>query len=700
MHPLNRPPLAILLAPVLALAAHAAAPAVQGDAGCSKPGMDVVPGTHPYGPVKPGDGKVDWIDVRSDVPLDFEFSLAGLDHGASVLVAGNYLTLGLFHTSPGEVPLLLNPCATLELPTSAKSIVVPSATLSASAKVAMPGPVGAFSDVWFQTASVDLASPKLDLAMSDLARVRFHQGPLTPDPTTDKEYGCYYWGYYTWSLGDGVGSVQGRVYWPSLCDDGTQAPPKPLPLVVIVHGDGHSYTDYTYLAKHLALNGFIVASIDGGQGKSNVERAKRVRTYLSYLTNNWTYKNYVQNNIALLGHSRGGEGVLTAARKLNADWGYDYDINAVICLAPTDSDEDGGTEGLESLSGVHSPALLVVYGSMDEDVAGYCTAGTAPDCGAFPVKPQATGFSIYDRAGGEGSTEGVFSFASNVTKSMLFVEGADHNRWREGCVEPPPFVMHKPIGCAEHHDVLKAYANAFLRWRLAGQADYEPYFTGEWTPSTVAGHDVRLTKQFSPGAGRRVIDNFESGPWNDATLGTITNDPQVTVVKKGSLFDHGNFTAPHDTDGMVLRWSTTPFLIEPWIRWSIPTGSGFFTSPYRDFTGFGALSLRAGLMDDAPLNPDGAPTGFFVRMRDGAGAWSPKVWVDAFSDLAYPHQAVIVSPLGKIKSTAKSSLRTARIPLAYFSGIDLADVRDVDLVFGDDAHTKGEILLDSLELVP
>jgi hypothetical protein len=283
---------------------------------------------------------------------------------------------------------------------------------------------------------------------------------------------------------------------------------------------------------------------------------------------------------------------------------------------------------------------------------------------------------------------------------MLFVEGADHNRWREGCIEPAPFALHKPIGCDEHHDVLKSYANAFLRWRLAGQTDYEPYFTGDWTPRTVLGYDLRITTQFSEGVGRRVIDNFESGVWNDATLGTITNDLQVTVVEKGPLFEHGNFTSPHDTDGMVLRWSTNPFLIDPWIRWSIPAGGAMFAPPYRDFSAFSALSLRAGLMDDAVSNPDGAPTGFFVRMRDGSGVWSPKVWVDAFADLSYPHQSVIVTPFAQTKSTAKSSLRTARVPLAYFSGIDLSDVRDVDLVFGDDAHTQGEILLDSLELVP
>ncbi|MEM7308457.1 MAG: hypothetical protein AAF682_17380 [Planctomycetota bacterium] len=686
-----------LTSSALAIAALAGAHSAQ-DGACAKPGLDAEPASYPYGPVDPDDGVTDWIDVQSNVPLDFRFSLAGLDHDQSLPLSPNYLTMAMYSSSIAEVPLLLNPCAFLQLPTNAPLVVIPS-SLEAPAQVNIDGAIGTHTDLFMQALSIDVTDPALPLEMSDLARVRFRQGPTVPDPTTDSEYGCYYWGYYVWDLADGVGPVEGRIYWPNACD-GTQQPPKSSPLVLLVHGDGHDYTDYHYLMRHLAFNGYIAATINGGWGKSNVERSERVRTYLSFIRNNWEHKNFVENNIALMGHSRGGEAVFTAARKLKNDWGTDHDINAVIALAPTDNDEDDGLEGLESLSGLDSESLLVIYGSQDEDVAGYCTSGTALDCGQFPFSPQATGFSLYDRAGGEGSTDGVFIASDAIQKSMLFVQRADHNRWRDQPCVSPGIGINPPLNCEEHHDTLMGYTNAFLRWQLSGQDDYKPFFTGEWTPQTVADHDIDILTQYSDAGGRRVIDNFESGPWNDATLGDVTKELQVTVVKKGSLYNYGNFTAPHDTDGIVLRWSTHPLVIEPWIRWTIPAGSGLFTGEYRDFSGFSALSMRVGQMDDASSNPSGEPQNFYVRMRDGNGVYSPKVSVNAFTDLSYPHQSNVVTPLFQLKSTAKSALRTARIPLSYFSGIDLTEIVDVELVFGDNDHLQGEILLDSLELVP
>ena len=678
-------------AATLALAPLASA----GGGNCAKPGMDVSPSGHPYGPVDPGDGTIDRIDIQTDIPLDLRFSLEGLDHDDSLTLGNDYLTLGLYSPSPAEVPFVLNPCSTFWVPTNSPYVVVPS-SLEVPTQIDNPtGFIGWQDDVWFQTLSVEIADPS-NIQMSDLVQLRMRQGPLVDDPTTDKQYNCYYWGHYAWN--EGNGAVQGRVYWPDNCDGDPDPAFGTHPLVVIVHGDGHSYTDYTYLARHLAFNGYIVASVDGGQEKTNVERAERVNTYLNFLFDHWEYRTSIANNIALMGHSRGGEAVLTTARKLN-EWGTPYDVNAVIALAPTDSDGNGGTEGLESLSSSDSESLLVIYGSMDEDVAGYCTDGNAPDCGIVPGAPQRTGFSIYDRAGGEYSTEGIFLAGTAITKAMLFVDRADHNRWREGCIDPNPFAIHKPLGCDEHHDILRGYVNAFLHWQLDGDDEYKPFFTGEWMPPTVRAHGVQIAQQYSERGGRRVIDNFESGAWNDGTLSTVQNDLQVTVVKKGSLYDYGNHTIPHDTNGMILRWSGHPFAVDPFVRWTVNAGSGFGVGPYRDFSGKSTLSVRLGQVDGGFGNNEGETTTVWARLRDGQGNVSPNVWLDAFTDLSYPHQSVVLTPLLFTKETAKSSMRTARVPLEYFTGVDLSDVVDIELVFGDNGDLQGEIVIDNLEVV-
>lgn len=676
--------------------------AFAGGETCGKPGLDVFPATHPYGPVVSDDGVYDHIESHFDVPLTYRFTLDGLSHEKSLVIAPNHLTFAVFGANQLLAPVPLGNCADLWLqPNLGPAIVVPNSlelegTLSPAGIAPHPS-----IDLYAQALSVDLTDPTLPLSMSDLALIRYEQPPYQGDPTTMQDYGCYYFGTYTWDAGDGVGAVRGRVYWPSVCGDGTQDPPEALPLVLICHGDGHDYTDYRYLQGHLARNGFICASIEFGNELSNVERAERIRTYLGFLRNHWSKKEFVQNNIALMGHSRGGEAVLTAARKLVDDWGTDHDINAVISLAPTDSDPNGGTEGLESLSGNDAESLLVIAGSMDEDVFGYCISGDGPTCGLFPIKPQATGFSIYDRAGSEWSTEFALSGSSVVTKSMLFVEGCDHNRWRDQpCSDPGAFQLHAPLDCDVHHDVLKGYVNAFCRWRLRGEDDMKPYFTGEWTPATVADHGPRIQTQFSEGSGRRVLDNFEAGGFANATLGTVQADLQIDVLSESAAYLRGDFSSPHDTDVAHLRWWGNPLFVDPLIRWTMPAGQGLFGSDYNDFSKFEHLSLRIGLMHDAAWNPADEPTNFFVGLRGQNGTNSRRVWANAFTDLSYPDESTVVTIFGWTVHAPKSSMRTVRIPLSYFEGVDLTQIDSVDVWFGDDEHLQGEVILDSLELVP
>ena len=84
--------------------------------------------------------------------------------------------------------------------------------------------------------------------------------------------------------GNPVGNVEGRIYWPVVCGAPTDTPTEAkLPLVIVIHGDGHHLDDYEYFMEHLAKNGFIAATIDGRQEISNVERAERIRTYLTFM---------------------------------------------------------------------------------------------------------------------------------------------------------------------------------------------------------------------------------------------------------------------------------------------------------------------------------------------------------------------------------------------------------------------------------
>ena len=84
-----------------------------------------------------------------------------------------------------------------------------------------------------------LTTPTLDAAID-----------LPPDPADYTLYDCYEDERKTWNDGsvsehDGnpVGDVEGRIYWPVVCGAPTEAPTEAkLPLVIVIHGDGHTWT--------------------------------------------------------------------------------------------------------------------------------------------------------------------------------------------------------------------------------------------------------------------------------------------------------------------------------------------------------------------------------------------------------------------------------------------------------------------------
>lgn len=548
-----------------------------------------------------------------------------------------------------------------------------------------------------------LSSLLLALALAPGARAQTFSGierpvvpcavavPMAPaDPATVRDYNCYYFGNYNWNDGSGAGSVSGQIYWPSICGNGTTQPPGelPLPTVLFMHGDGHQHTDYHYLMRHLAHNGYIVATIQNSG--TNVERSEQARTFLNYMTNHWGYRDWIDTqNIGLIGHSRGGEAVLTLARRIN-QLGLPYDVNAVISLAPTDSNE-GGAGTLESLVGSSSESLLVIYGTHDEDVHAYCLSGGLPECGAPLASVKGSGFSLYDRAGSEFSTEPLPTYDSVVDKALLFIRGVNHNGFRSTCAGFPPVGN---LSCATHQELAKGYMNAFLRWKLREQDIYRYYFSGEYDLPIVAAQGVVVHSSYQKGYGRRVVDNFQSAAWGTNTLGgSLLKESTVTVEHYGSSWSYEP-TSPHTTRSLVVSWAP-PGLV-PWLRWIIPDGQTSLGRRYRDVSIYDFLSVRAGQVYDSPENAPGESRDFYVSLRDSSGAQTPFVRVSDYADLPYPTVAGVVYFQQPIQ-VAWSPMKTIRIPMCRFTGIDLENVSSIFFYFSVPGSNRGELILDNLE---
>ena len=427
------------------------------------------------------------------------------------------------------------------------------------------------------------------------------------------------------------------------------------PLFVVVHGNGHTYTNYAFLLEHMARNGFIAVSIHLNGGLSGLARANAFFDHIT--TVNTIFGASVQNSVAVLGHSRGGEAVFKIAR-LNQSLSLGVGLSALLSLGPTDR------YGRETITGATARPLFVLYGAKDDDVAGW------PPSSGYNVRQ--TGFSLYDRFDGQ-------------EKSMAFVYDATHNGFvthNEAFGTPP---VPPLMTVADQQKILLAYCNAFCRMHVLGESQWRGMFAGEWKPPAVAATGALMAFQFRSTA-RRTVDEFE-GPhaphdWQTSTIGGAamqTGLPANPVETQ--LFPQDN-QSPHDTGGLRLAWDG----IGDQLVFDVPAGQ-------RDVTAFAHLQVRLGKVVNSASNPAG-PQNLRVGLRDSAGN-ERLIRASAFGGVP---EIAVANEVGN----TKSSLSTLRIPLTAYMvvcagavQVDLTNVTQVKLVFSEFA--TGELAVDEIE---
>ncbi len=423
------------------------------------------------------------------------------------------------------------------------------------------------------------------------------------------------------------------------------------PLLIVVHGQGHTYTNYGFLLDHLARNGFIAMSIHIPNGL-NVHGLGRANAFFDHLTTIRTiFGARVQNNVGVLGHSRGGEAVFKIAR-LNNSMGLGIGLNALVSLAPSDQ------YGREAITGPAAVPLLVLYGAKDADIACW------PPYAGYNVRQ--SGFSLYDRY-------------DDKDKCLAFVAEATHNG----------FVTHNEIPVAltvaDQQKILLAYTNGFLRMHLRAEPEWLGMLTGEWKPPAVGATPAQISFQYRD-TQRRVLDNFEGAhtatTWQTSTImDTVSQSGLPANPLEAQLFPQDN-QSPHDTGGLRLAWDSSG----DELTFAVPAGQ-------RDVSGFSAISIRVGQIVNSSSNPPGLQN-FRVTLRDGSGS-ERGIRVGAFGTVPQPVDA-------NIPGNKRSALATVRIPLSAYTivcagavPVDLTDVTTVRLQFTE--NSTGEIAIDEVE---
>ena len=449
------------------------------------------------------------------------------------------------------------------------------------------------------------------------------------------------------------------------------------PLVVIMHGmhssGDPSYLGYNYLLDHLASQGFIAVSIDcnviNAIGGMQDTRGHAILEHLSLLqsknANPGLFNGKINmNNIGIMGHSRGGDGVVQA-EIYNQSLGLGWNIKAIIPLAPTDFSGTG-----PSPLNLTTSKLFCIYGSNDGDVWG----GTNP-ADSFA----GTGFRFYDRA--------------TVEKAMAFIYGATHNRFNTewGTEYKVDGSSPKVLSVTQHQKLLCGYMTAFLQVHLQGRTEQIDYLTGDLKIPQVASLEVHTQYRQT---SNLTLDDFEShASLNQNTLGGNVVFANLDGAPQENLLGTIDSNSPHQTKGLQLKWNAVTGTYQT----QIPLGG------QRDISAKKFLSFRVTQKAGSGANPVDQLQDMHVRLSMPGGGNSRALRVGYFNTIPFPSKPEYITGYDTDEApNTKSALKTIRIPLYGWTikclNVPIVDLTNVESVtFEFNSKPTGEIEIDDIE---
>jgi len=552
----------------------------------------------------------------------------------------------------------------------------------------------------------------------------------------------WYWGFDRRKF-----PLNGRVWYPQGSG--------PFPLVLIVHGNHHmresSDPGYAYLGELLASRGYIFVSVDenflNGDWSDNYKKENDARGWVLLehlkLWREWNSDSSSQfrkkidlNNIALIGHSRGGEAVAIAAAfnrlpcypdDARVQFDYGFNIRSVIAIAPV----DGQYKPSEVSTPLSNINYLVFQGSHDADVSFF------------------SGDRQYKR----------IRFTGNeyFFKTSLYIYRANHGQFNTVWGEydwgrPHGIILNTKelLAGDDQRRVALVYMSAFLEATLKNNRSYLPMFrdyrlASSWLPKTyyvnrfedsrtsfVAdfSEDIDVTTTTLPG-GKLSGEHLATWKEEDQGFRKGETERQNQVVVLGWEYSD---SAKSDTTKGEKEAKDTARIENP-ARYTVtfPTNPGEIRNP-------SVLTFALAETDRKPDKPDSldksddeeekeeknenkieneenededekkdkekeadslkTPLDFTIELRDRSGR-TVKMALSEVMPLMPPLKAQFTRyPLAEKSygSASEPALQTYEIPFADIKrldpGFDTAKIRELRLIF--DRSRKGVIMLDEV----
>lgn len=392
------------------------------------------------------------------------------------------------------------------------------------------------------------------------------------------------------------------------------------------------------------------------------------------------------SDIGIMGHSRGGEGV-TSAAVLNQGLAEPWNIKSVLPLAPVD------------------------FGRM-----------TIPNMPMLVMLPYCDG-DVSNQQGQHMLDDSRYAFDDDVLRSGVWVMGADHNffnrtwtpgkysystsdDWSRGSRTTEPIcgtdetVAETSIRLTEDEQfqVGEAYITGWFRLTMGGEGQFLPMFDGSGdVPAVLNGADVRSVST-APASMRKTITGFEGISSLISPTGDVTAAPCASLAGRSvpQLLPPcaellGSSQSPHWTP--ASNGGNVPATPVTRMLWTTLDGSLDVTIPAaaRDASGLERLSFKTTADETVPLGTD-----LSVTVVDGTN----QEWTGLVSELN-PH-ALVRLP-GSATSNGerylyKAVLQQVDIDIDTLAeSLDVSDLREVRFAPAmglDEAETGGAYLSD------
>lgn len=455
----------------------------------------------------------------------------------------------------------------------------------------------------------------------------------------------------------------GRIWYPEGGQD--------CPVLFIAHGNHvvtvDSYLGYEYLGEYLASWGYVVVSVDHNAcNMLSGENDGRAVLLLEHIGQVLAYNEQElaglidPEQIALAGHSRGGETVATAALFNTYDrypengtvaFDYHYAIRSLVAIAPTEGQYEPGDHSVE-MTDIN---YLLLYGANDQDVTNF------------------QGMNQYENIH--------FSGAGEYIKSALWIAGANHGQfnsiWQDtDRLAPAAWMLNTGdfLTIEEQQTIAKRIIRAFLDVTLRGEESQLPFLThwrscAEELPATVYSQCYE-TSDF------QVLADFEE----DSDMETGSGEGVSLRAEHVSLWTE-ELATYHDggeLDNYAVR-----------LRSYSDAGAYILEMPAADLTG------RAVQFDISDYDSDSVERGRFdllsctVEVTDTAGN-TAQAKLEEFAAV-YPPFPVRLSKLDYLfgEERFQYNFSTVHIPAEAFDGTaDLSAVVQIAFRLDGSSHIR------------